>query len=278
MNDHCSELVRAADKDRWLTALFAPDATRGHLMALYAFNVEVARVREMVREPQLGEIRLQWWEDCIGSIFAGQIPEHPVAEPLAAAIVHGKLDRVSLTNLIEARRADLYDDPMPDLATLEGYLGETSSVLMQMAASILAGQDARNAAEISGFGGVAYGLAGLMRALPIHRRRGQLLLPRDVLARHGVTAAEVRAGRQTPGLASALSELRAHAAKRLDEARLAKGKLPRAALPAYLPLALVDDHLQSLARLGARAVDEVAEVSQLSRQWRLWRAARSGRF
>ncbi|MDP4823609.1 MAG: phytoene/squalene synthase family protein [Aestuariivirgaceae bacterium] len=275
MSEACGQLVRAADKDRWLASLFAPDEPRAHLMALYAFNIEVARIRETVSDPGIGEIRLQWWADTIEAIYAGTTPDHPVAQGLAAAIAHGNLDQASLFNLIEARRFDLYDDPMPDMATLEGYLGETCSVLFQMAASILAGPAARSASDVSGFGGVAYGLTGLLRALPIHRRRGQMYLPGDVLARHGVTAAEVRAGRITPGLAAVLSELRTHATNRLTEARKAASAVPADALPAFLPLSMVDGYLKALRSLGPQAVNEIAEVSQLKRQWRLWRCART---
>src|SRR5258707_12809015 len=63
---HCEALLRAADKDRFLTTLFAPAEHRDALIALYAFNVEIARVREVIREPVAGEIRLQWWSDVIG--------------------------------------------------------------------------------------------------------------------------------------------------------------------------------------------------------------------
>ena len=62
---HCEALVRAADRERFLTALFAPADRRNALFALYAFNIEIARVREAVREPLAGEIRLQWWSDAL---------------------------------------------------------------------------------------------------------------------------------------------------------------------------------------------------------------------
>jgi len=56
---HCEQLVRAGDKDRFLATLFAPAKYRRALFALYAFNLEVARVRELAREPLPGELRLQ---------------------------------------------------------------------------------------------------------------------------------------------------------------------------------------------------------------------------
>src|SRR5215470_13788315 len=80
---HCENLVRAGDKDRWLAALFAPTDRRPHLYALFAFNLEIARVRELAREPMAGEIRLQWWRE----VIAGTRPGEAAANPVAAALV-----------------------------------------------------------------------------------------------------------------------------------------------------------------------------------------------
>ena len=42
------EIVRRQDRDRYLSCLFAPDDKRPHLLALYAFNAEILRVRDTV--------------------------------------------------------------------------------------------------------------------------------------------------------------------------------------------------------------------------------------
>ncbi|MGQ0485140.1 MAG: phytoene/squalene synthase family protein [Hyphomicrobiales bacterium] len=256
MSDYCQDLVRAADKDRFLAALFAPVEKRPLLMALYAFNLEIARVRQAVSEPQLGEIRLQWWLDTLDAIYAGGSAEHPVAEALARAVAAGGLPREALRNLVLAHRFDLYDDPMPSFADLEGYLGETSSALIQMAALILAGPGAQAAAEAAGLAGVAHGLAGLLRARPIHRARGQAYLP--------------------PGMD--LTGAIQHARRRLAEARALRERIPVAALPAFLPASLTDLYLDRLERPGENALTRVAEVSQFRRQLRLWWMARHNAF
>jgi 15-cis-phytoene synthase len=82
-DDHCFDLVRSGDKDRFLASLFAPDDKRPHLLALYAFNLEVTRIADLVSEPQIGVIRQQWWRDTIESIYQGNAVDHPVAGPLA---------------------------------------------------------------------------------------------------------------------------------------------------------------------------------------------------
>jgi phytoene synthase len=248
MSDHCQELVAKADKDRFLSCLFAPEAVRPHIFALYAFNVEIARIREAVSEPQIGLVRQQWWLDTIDGIYADRTPDHPVAQALTLAIAKGDLPKHALHNLITAREFDLYDDPMPTLADLEGYLGETSSSLIQMAALILG----KGAAEAAGLAGVAFGLAGVMR---LQKPR---YLPRDMV--------------QSLGERQTIRQLCTHARKRLNEARALHGTIPATAMPAFLPVSLTELYLSRIEGGGT------LEASQFRRQITLWWAARNNRF
>ena len=61
----CAELVRSHDFARYAATLFVPSEQRRALLAVYAFNVEISRVREQVSQPLPGEIRLQWWTDML---------------------------------------------------------------------------------------------------------------------------------------------------------------------------------------------------------------------
>jgi 15-cis-phytoene synthase len=276
--EHCHEIIRRHDKDRYLASLFAPDEKRPHLWALYAFNYEIARIREAVSSPAAGELRLQWWADVVDAIYARSAPDHPVAEPLAHAIDEGNLPKKGLTSMIEARRFDLYDDPMPSLNDLEGYLGETSSGLTQMSCLLLAGPEGASAALASGYAGVAYGLTGLLRALSLHRARGQCYIPRELLEAEGLTPGDVLAGRREPALVRVLQTMTGLAAERLAAARGHLSDVPAAALPAFLPVTLVEDYLVAIARAGLAILDGVPEVPQWQRQWRLWRKARRREF
>src|SRR5688572_30941058 len=89
--DHCEEVVRAGDKDRFLATLFAPQKHRRPLFALYAFNLEIARVRELAREPMPGEIRLQWWRDALSGPGHGDVAANPVAAALRETVVRYQL-------------------------------------------------------------------------------------------------------------------------------------------------------------------------------------------
>jgi 15-cis-phytoene synthase len=266
---YCRDLVREADRDRYLASLFAPDETRPHVQAIYSFNIELARARERTSDPALGEIRLQWWLDAVEEIYRGTTGGHPVLEALARAVEHGRLPLDAFRNMVEARRFDLYDDPMPDLVSLEGYLGETSSALIQLSALVLAGTDASRAAEAAGYAGVAFGIAGLMRALPVHRARGQCYIPKDLLERHGLSPAHVLSGRFDAAMDQVVAELRRRAATCLAEARRRRSEVPLQALPAFLFVSLTDLYLAKLARPRFNPLHTIADVSPIRRQWRL---------
>ena len=267
--DYCAELVRTADRDRYVATLFAPAEHRGALYALYAFNSEIARVRDVAREPLPGEIRLQWWSDVLRGERDGEAQANPVAAALLASIARYRLPRDKLIDLVEARRFDLYDEPMATFAALETYASKTSAALFALASQILSGMEAELVAEPAGG---AYAIAGLLRALPLHASRRQFYLPAELLGRHAVKIADVCAGRSSAGLNASAAELRSLAHGYLAAAGAGLPALPREALPAFLPLALVGPALARLKRSDALAP---AELAPWRRQWLIWRAARN---
>ena len=273
--DHCEQLVRTGDKDRFLATLFAPQKYRRALYALYAFNLEVTRTRELAREPMPGEIRLQWWRDVLGGAGRGDVDAHPVAGALRDAVVRYRLPPRTLMELIDARSFDLYDEPMASLSYLERYAMQTSSALIELAARIL--RDGRDPAanDISRHAGIAYAITGLLRALPIHAARGQLYLPAELLERYEAQATDMFAGRATPEIRAVLAELRLRARHHLAAARGLLTDMPPELAPALLPVALVRPALDRMER-GCYQPFRPSEVPQWRRQWILWRAAQSG--
>jgi phytoene synthase len=270
---HCRTLVRAADKDRYLAALFLPADARPHAFALYAFNAEVAAVRERAREPLAGEVRLQWWRDVLSGNAAGDVARNPVAAALLDTLNRKDLPRAPLEALIEARRFDLDGGEMPTRAAFESYVRTTSSTLFDLVGRVLASEGAKVtvAAEPAG---LAYGITGLLRAFPLHASQGQIYLPADALHEAGVDRADLVSGRATPALHTALADLRIEAWRHLADARARIAALPFAWRPAFLPLALVDGYLARMERPDYDPFRTPVEVPQWRRQWALWRAAR----
>ena len=263
---HCEGLVRAADKDRFLTTLFAPAEHRNALLALYAFNLEIARVREVAHEALAGEIRLQWWSDAL----EGRGEGHPVAAALLATIARYQLPLEPLQTLLDARRFDLYDEPMRSLVDFETYAEGASAGLIVLATRILAGIDT---GALTRHAGLAHAIAGLLAAFAIHAARGQLFVPLDILTRHGATPEDVAGGQATPQLRAALAELRAHARQHLCEAQRLLAAAPAAVMPALLPVALAGPTLARMERRGYDPFTPV-ELAPWRRQLIIWRAAK----
>src|SRR5215475_13908530 len=156
----CEALVRAADKDRYLSSLFAPAAARRHLHALYAFASEIARVRDAAREPLPGEIRLQWWRDVLEGEGRGDVSANPVAAALLDTIASCAVPTQRLIALIDAHSFDLYGDAMASVADLDAYAEHTCGTLFGLASQILdAAPDAEVITAAAGPAGIAYGLA-----------------------------------------------------------------------------------------------------------------------
>jgi phytoene synthase len=275
--DRVRSVVRDGDPDRYASALFAPRACREPLFALYAFNVELARIGERLSEPQLGEIRLQWWRDALDQACAAETTGHPVADALGRAVRECGLSRQSLADLIDARHFDVSVRIMPDTAALDNYLAKTAGALFKLASEVCMtggrGVEPRAPEQAVRAAGIAYGLTGLMRALPVHTRRGRVDMPEDGLTRHGTSPSQLLAGEASEGLTELLADLRETARTALKSARQHLAELPSAARPAFLPLALVVPYLSALQKVDP--LQQVATINPLYRLWRLgtWRSS-----
>ena len=264
----CAALVRREDPDRWFASLFWPELVRPHTHALLAFSLEIARVREAVSEPMLGEIRYQWWRDAIEK---GEAGGNPLAEALLDTIARFNLDKERLLALIEARSFDLYDDPMPSEDALEGYLRDTSSTVFEAIARILAA--GRLPAPCVDEAGRAYALTSLLRGLPWQVMRGQLFLPLDLLARFQLPPENVLAHQNSPALGLVLNALRARVRNHLDamtQGLAAAGPQAAACLPAYL----CAPYLKRMQAPALNPFETTIDMPRWRRQLVMWQAAR----
>jgi 15-cis-phytoene synthase len=272
----CADLVRSHDFPRYAATLFLPAAQRRGLLALYAVNVEISRVHEQVSQPLPGEMRLQWWTDMLAGTGHGGIEGNPVAAELQIAIASWRLPVERLSRLIDEHQFDLYNDPMPTMAALEGYLNDTASALFSLGARI-AGAQSDAIEHLARHAGLAQGLARVIAALPRDASRRQLFVPQQVLQSHGVDIEEVFAGKQTPKLRAALDQLIAEAREHLKTALALLESAPPQARPVFLPLALVDRDLKRMARADNDPFTP-RTTSRLGTLWTLWRASRSRQF
>jgi phytoene synthase len=267
---YCAALVREADRDRYLAALFAPAGRRGALFSLYAFDIEISRIRDLAREPMPGEIRLQWWRDVLEGQRAGEAAANPVAASLLATLARNRLTATKLIALVEAHRFDIYDEPMPTLAALQSYALNTAGAIFDCATRLLGEASEENAIEA----GQVQTIANVIALLPRHAARRQLFLPLDMLRQYGAEPDDVFATRASPGLRTVLAELRLRARRHLKRITELSADIPEKIWPAFVSLAPLRPWLNAMERTTYQPF-QPRELPAWRAQWRIWRAAKS---
>jgi phytoene synthase len=107
-HDYVLGEVRAADRDRFLASLFAPEPQRRGLLALLAFDHELARTRSVTREPMLARIRLEWWREAVVEAAGeGKPRAQPIVEVLSEIVRRHKLPAQRFFDLIDAREEEI---------------------------------------------------------------------------------------------------------------------------------------------------------------------------
>jgi phytoene synthase len=268
------DLVRRGDPDRYFSALFASADRRPHLLALYAFNVEIARVADTVREPMMGEIRLQWWRDTLEQARAGKPRRHDVAEALAETLRAADLPQALFDTMIDARAFDSSPGTFADFAALETYADQTSGTFMRLAARVLGAGDGCDA--LAREAGIAYGLTGLLRTLPFHTARRKLYLPAGLLGILNISDEDVFAQHDGQKLKAAINQTAIHARDRYNAARAMAR--PKQALAAFLPATLVPLYLRRVTRRWFDPFHHAADVPIHRRQLALLGASVRGRI
>ncbi len=122
-NLHIRSLVKACDRESYLSALFGNPAHAHALWTVYAFNCELAKISRQVREPMLGKIRLQWWHDVVEQAGRQQenLSGHPVADQLTQVIGEYGLDSALFHKIIDAREEEFGEHYLRDSQSFTLY-------------------------------------------------------------------------------------------------------------------------------------------------------------
>lgn len=268
--EYCAEQVKTYDYDRYFAATFAPADIRRGLLALYAFNIEIASARERVSEALLGEIRLQWWRDAIGEIYNGSVREHAVATELSHAIKRFDLSQDTFQRMIDGRVFDMDEEAPEDLNAFENYIAATAGELTKICYRVCGTSEGDTEAELIGS---VWGGVGLLRAIPFHLSQGRVYLPKDLMREAGLNASILTGNNLAADLSPAIAPLTELLRNKLaDVHRIGKEVRPAAA---YLVLA--DNYLHRLRRAGNNVFSSDLEASRSARQFRILRTFLTGK-
>lgn len=203
--EELNNFVRQHDPDRYLLSMFAPKRHRQALLALAAFNYEIAKTREVVSETQIGLIRLQWWQDALEEMHNGLMPrEHDVVQALAQVIKTYDLQHDSFKNLIYAREFDLEDVQPANIEGLRNYTIFTHHPLLEMTAYLLGAEE--NSEELKNLASF-YALIGVLRAMPHHHGQVRYMLPQNLCVKYTLKNSKLHTDKEREKLKSIIVDI-----------------------------------------------------------------------
>ncbi len=269
--------LRENDRSRYLAGLLMGDDVRLPIAVLYAFNAEISRIRDLIKEPLPGEIRLQWWREVTAeSARKDEASANPLALAVNQTIDKYGINRSSFDGYCRSRIFDLYDDPMPDRLTYEGYCGETASTLLQWSCQVIDADIAKTTADACGHSGVAQSVAGHLALLPQHIARGQLYIPLEFIKAHDLNRDQFLSGEDSDKTADILNQFVEYGEEHLAKARQEISKLPEHMRQAFLPLASTSRIFQRTRKMAAQALKSSVAPAIWLNQWDLWQSKRKG--
>ncbi|RFU34365.1 hypothetical protein B7463_g2033, partial [Scytalidium lignicola] len=225
---------------------------RDAYLSIRALNIELARIPDLVSNPTVGALRMQFWRDSVTRTLAGTPPKEPVAILLHTALksLHERYPgsstntiKVWLMKVINAREQYMNDQPYPNMDALETYAENTYSTLSYLTFAALP-LHSMAADHLASHLGKASGIVAVLRGLPLRAfppppnlhsnnagfvealggsaggRQGTVILPLDIMAECGVKEEEVfRLGADAPGLKDAVFKVATRANDHLITAR-----------------------------------------------------------
>ena len=261
-------------------ALTAPVEHRPALIAFYAFLAELARIPATISEPSMGEIRLQWWRDivtdpaCDDKQGCGSANIGPLGSAVKQVQRQYHLSTDVLLQTIDARAFDLYNDPMPDLATYEAYAGETLALPLMQAAQILnRGENPQELADLCGHAAMAISLSRHLLTWPIAAQSRKLFLPGNAFAKYGADVENIFHHQRGEEVRSAIIDLCTLAEEHQTKAKTLyaalKGKGQAHLAPTFLALAPITLTL----KMRSKAPFKDLRLPNWRAYWHIWRMA-----
>lgn len=267
------DAAKTGEPDRYLAALLAPEPPRHLLLALAAFAAEVARVPFAVREPAMGDVRLQWWRDAVDAPADGSTGSHVADAVRGLARSDARLVPL-LHAMIDGHAAQLGAQGFAGEDAFREFVWRTEGAQFS-AAALLLGASGDLPFRAGRIAGEAYGLARILFSLHRSLAAGRIPLPQGRLAAVGLTPETLRADTKPVQLAALFAGVGDEARQQYRAARQLVGDLPPAVKLAFLPLALVRPYLRASERAVAAGGRTEPRIVPLTRVLRL-AAARWG--
>ncbi|KAA0191084.1 hypothetical protein HAZT_HAZT001975 [Hyalella azteca] len=235
------------DHENFLATLLLPESCRTDVLAIRAFNIELAQIGvTTTREPLAGMMRLEFWRETLNNLYSDRAPPaQPVARQLHRAIKKHRLSKRWLRQLIDSRDELIQKPGFNSIKELETYAEASNSAIYYLTLQA-AGVSSVDADHCASHVGKSEGILRVLRGVPFLASKRQVMLPRQLLAQHGISEEEVLRGCREQKLKEVVYDIASHSHQHIEHARELSHKLTRSARVALLPAVSVSAALQKL--------------------------------
>uniref|UniRef100_A0A3P8XX52 NADH dehydrogenase (ubiquinone) complex I, assembly factor 6 n=1 Tax=Esox lucius TaxID=8010 RepID=A0A3P8XX52_ESOLU len=239
---------RSRDYDGFVSSLLLPEEARRSSLALRAFNVELAQVKDSVSQKTIGLMRMQFWKTVVEDIYRDEPPLQPVSAELWRAVRKHYLTKRWLLRIVSEREKDMEDKAYRNLQELEAYSENTQSSLLYLLLESLGVKDV-HADHAASHIGKAQGIVTCLRATPYYSSRRKVYLPMDICILHGASQEDFIRGSREQNVRDVVYDIASQAHVHLQHARSFSKNVPAAALPAFFQTVVLEDYLQRVRRV-----------------------------
>lgn len=260
---------READPLRAQAWLFLRPDERTCYGALAAMEQEWIKAIYAVREPQVAAVKLGWWREEMQNAVAGRT-NHPLTDALFARAWVREVQAATWIAPVDAAIMALNAPPAADFETQCDAAAPFTRALARLETRVWFGRDVESprAARVV----LCAQLVAVLRALQSEIDFGRSPIPMNLLARHGLSIADL--ARDGPGRRAALRDHAVDLARTLEHAITMPG-------PLTLFRGAAVAHDRAVLARAARAADPWlalhAPAHGLHNLLKTWRAARTWR-
>lgn len=273
---YCRDQAAPPGSASYYAYRFLPEQQKPAALAVLALRAELLETCTRIPEPSVAQARLDWWLAELSAAAAGTA-QHPIAQALMQHVLHlpgrlelleemvaGAQDRLRYGHLEQERDFGLY-----------AFRHEVAPWLILTDPS---GEGRRVERDFAHAIGQALAWVRVLHQLGRDAARGQVLIPRETLARHGLDVPDLLQPRTSEAVRAMLEKLGAQVRGQLRRART---MLPPEVQPqqvmALISLAQAEALLGAMAEEDWRLLDARPELTPLRLLWLSWRTARKAR-
>lgn len=269
-NQYCQEKAAQSGSSFYYSFLFLPKPRREAITAMYAFCREVDDVVDEVNDTDVARAKLGWWRAEVDNLFSGN-PTHPVTQALQPCLAGHGITRERMLLVIDGMEMDLVKHRYADFAELEKYCYLVAGVVGELSASIFGYRNPATLQYARNLG-LAFQLTNIIRDVGEDARRDRIYLPREDLARFGVTEGDILALKPSQGFRELMQF---QTARSRDYYRAAHATLPeedlRSQRPGLIMAAIYSALLDEIEADGFHVLNQRISLTPLRKLWLAWK-------